>query len=851
VDLNELETWFQERPKWLQEATCRLVHSRDLTDKDISDLFSICFAEATDQKVDIHALPSGALSVVDAAQPLHLKSIEDVKGINALSPTKPLEFGEVPLCIVYGRNGAGKSGYIRLLKHACGDRRPGNLLGNIFVAGTHQQAAKFTFIEDTQTKTSQWSGKPLPELKGIEIYDTNCGLIYVNEENEVAFEPWLLRFFTKLTSTCTALSQYIQGQISKQTSKKPKIPDEFSSTAAANWYINLSANISNKAVNENTAWTPEHNAALIDINKRLSEENPAMKATALRRQKTLVIELKADLKKCYDDLSDDCCNAYLKARADAEAKRKAADEDAVKVFTKAPLAGVGSESWRLLWDAARKYSEEYAYKTIPFPNVEVAARCVLCQQALDEESRARLLSFETFIKGELQRLAVVSEQNLKKKLESLSCLVAIEPLVIKMEAAGITDSSTKGMMTNFVTDLNKRKQQCLSAKSMDDVLDLPTKLFLITLVQLARKYVKQARIYDKDAVNANRPQLEIRVKELSARKWLNQQRIAIDAEISRLIVIQKLQEADRLTNTGALSKRKSSLTDELITNSYIQRFQDEMKYFKAAGINVELKKTKTQVGRVYHRICLKNSIKDVKTSDILSEGEFRIISLAAFLADTEGRGTKTPFVFDDPISSLDHVYEEATALRLVKLSQTRQVIVFTHRLSLVGYLEKYANKNKVKTKLSCLSNYTIGEITEVPINLKNTDKTVNFLANERLAATRKALTQGDVAYENVAKGLCGDIRTLIERIVEKDLLNEVLMRFSPEVYTKGKIHSLAKITHDDCIFVDDYMTKYSRYEHSQPDEAPIALPRPEEIEADLKEIKGFIERIQKRNNEKL
>ena len=33
------------------------------------------------------------------------------------------------------------------------------------------------------------------------------------------------------------------------------------------------------------------------------------------------------------------------------------------------------------------------------------------------------------------------------------------------------------------------------------------------------------------------------------------------SEISRLIAIQRLEEADRLTNTMALSKRKSILTD--------------------------------------------------------------------------------------------------------------------------------------------------------------------------------------------------------------------------------------------------------------------------------------------------
>jgi hypothetical protein len=849
LDLNELEAWFQDRPKWMQDAARRLVLNGSLSEEDITDLLTICNAEAVGPKVDFKGLTAGSLSVVDTTRKLHLKSIADVRGINALLPSKPLELGEAPLCIIYGRNGAGKSGYVRLLKHACNVRRPGDLLSNIFVAGTQPQAAKFCFIEDTQTKTSQWSGEPLPELKGVEIYDTSCGLFYVNEENEVAFEPWLLRFFTQLTNACTALSERIQKQISEQVSKKPKLPDEFALTSVAKWYANLTATTSSKDVDEKTGWKSEHNSELIEVNKRLSEENPTMKATALRRQIAMAQELKADLKKYHDVLSDDYCKSLLQARADTEAKRKAADEDADKVFEKAPLTGVGSESWRLLWNAARRYSEEYAYKAILFPNISEDARCVLCQRELNQESRERFVSFEAFVKGELQVLAVQAEQSLQKLLESLAMSFTGEILAIKLEASGITDPSVKEMMINFLTSLNERKQTCLTTKTMVGIPERPTKHLLVNLVQITRKFAAQARIYDKDAINDNRPQLELKAKELSARKWLNQQRKAIDTEISRLITIQCLQEADRLTNTQALSKRKSILADDLITNAYIGRFKDELKHFKAAGINVELRKTKTQVGRVYHRIYLKNQPKNVKTSDVLSEGEFRIISLAAFLADTEGRGTKTPFVFDDPISSLDHVYEESAASRLVELSQKRQVIVFTHRLSLVGFLKKYAEKLRIKSQLLCLSHYVTGDITDSPIHFKKTVNVVNALLNERLTAARKALARGDAEYEKEAKGLCGDIRILLERIVESDLLNEVIKRFSPEINTKGKIHSLAKITTGDCTFIDDYMTKYSRYEHSQPEEAPIMLPSPEEIETDLRKIKGFIETFQLRNKD--
>ena len=89
-------------------------------------------------------------------------------------------------------------------------------------------------------------------------------------------------------------------------------------------------------------------------------------------------------------------------------------------------------------------------------------------------------------------------------------------------------------------------------------------------------------------------------------------------------------------------------------------------------------------------------------------------------------------------------------------------------------------------------------------------------------------------------------RILIEQIVEKDLLNEIVRRYHPDVQTKGKIKFLAKITLEDCKFIDDLMTSYSRHEHFQSDEAPIELPTPDELEKDLKEIVDFIESLEKR-----
>lgn len=66
------------------------------------------------------------------------------------------------------------------------------------------------------------------------------------------------------------------------------------------------------------------------------------------------------------------------------------------------------------------------------------------------------------------------------------------------------------------------------------------------------------------------------------------------------------------------------------------------------------------------------------------------------------------------------------------------------------------------------------------------------------------------------------------------------------VQTQGKIEALAKIQPSDCKLIDDFMTKYSRYEHAQPDEAPVPLPDPSEIESDLKTLRHWFDEFKNR-----
>jgi hypothetical protein len=209
----------------------------------------------------------------------------------------------------------------------------------------------------------------------------------------------------------------------------------------------------------------------------------------------------------------------------------------------------------------------------------------------------------------------------------------------------------------------------------------------------------------------------------------------------------------------------------------------------------------------------------------------------------EVRGGGCPFIFDDPISSLDHVFEESTARRLVELSKSRQVIVFTHRLSLLEYIEDAAEKESIDLGaiISLRSeHWGIGEPGQPSMNQMKPEGALNQLST-RLGQARQTLEHdGRVKYEDLAKGICGDFRITLELVIEKKLVGGVVRRYSREIHTKGILMDLAKISVHDCTFFDDLMTKYSKYEHSQSDETPLSLPEPDEIAADIQNVRDWM-----------
>ena len=73
---------------------------------------------------------------------------------------------------------------------------------------------------------------------------------------------------------------------------------------------------------------------------------------------------------------------------------------------------------------------------------------------------------------------------------------------------------------------------------------------------------------------------------------------------------------------------------------------------------------------------------------------------------------------------------------------------------------------------------------------RNSKAALNALINERLPKAKKVWeNDGSAIYAVEAKALCSDIRITIERLIELELLADVVQRFRRPINTMGKMRS--------------------------------------------------------------
>lgn len=841
-----ISNWLNSQYPWIQEAASRLLTKGSVDETDVADFVQLVKSpeNPSRSKSPPRAFPEFGVGSTATAE-LRLISIGDIVGIDKLAPKQPLEFSSDNLSAIYGKNGSGKSGYARILKKICGKANAPELKADVFSTKPANPGCVISFALAGETATQKWiaNSPPLTDLGSVDIFDSYSSAAYLESETTVSFSPPELVLFSDLVTVCKRVeAKFTEAQSALKTAL-PQLPLAYQATKVGKKYVSLTANTGGAELSLFYPWTEEDDRQLSQLNARRATENSGQEAKKRREIKAQCDNLRTKLNFARSAVSTKSCTEIAELITSA-ANARAAAKDGAEVLRKASsLDGIGSETWKALWNAARSYSVEFAYLEKQFPNVSEQAKCVLCQQSLDDAAKKRLLEFESHVTGTLEREATAAEARVAEVLKGLPNVPDEESFASMCQAAALTEESIQLLKTAWndvavVAALLRRASANVTIQGID-VVDCPV---VATLNRLSEIAERDAMAYEKDAQTIDLSSLAEAVSELEAKKWTAAQQASIETEIVRLKEMSQLKEWAGQAATAGLSRKAGELSETLITEAYISRFNNELQKLGASRIRVELVKSRVQQGLVKHKIQLVGQ-GNKSITDILSDGEQRIVTLAAFLATVMAKAKNSPFVFDDPISSLDQDYEEKTAERLIELSADRQVIIFTHRLSLLSLLQAKAEK------IVAIRNeaWGSGQPGVVPIFATKPRNALQNLKDGRLNQARRELKEnGQESYYPLAKSICSDIRSLLERVVELDLLADVVQRYRRDVHTKNKINNLAKIEQTDCALIDRFMTKYSKYEHSQSSEAPVELPEPVEIESDLDALIAWLDEFKAR-----
>ena len=855
--LADILKWSVDLPAWQRDALRRLCGQSKLEAADITALVAVC--KGTDK-----GRPLDAAHVRDPAASHAVVSLGALHGllhVNALAPGERLTFGKTGLTVIYGDNGAGKSGYARVLKQLCRARSPKGdaILPNIYAAGPGTPAASVDFYIGAQKRSASWTQGSPPDamLSAVSVFDSRTANVHVENTNDLAYTPLPLRILAGLAQACQDVKAKLGAEIKTLQEQTPAVlskPECKLETTVGKLISGLSGKTKSEAIDELAGLSTEEESRLQTLNTDLASD-PARTVRQLQGQEARIKSAIGQLERLIAATTDECRATLRAAHMQLATARSAAAAASANLFANEPLPDIGSDVWKSLWEAARGYSRASAYPDRPFPAIEIGAHCVLCQQPLSEEASKRLSSFEAFVQDESKRREQEASDAYDEQLDEISAQ-AISMKDLMAIVATIRDEVGQEEAANSlrreILQLAWRIRAILKTHDLSVLPELPPP-GTISLDPLRTALSGIATRVEGLQSEANSPQRAALIAErdgLADRKWLGVVKTDVLAQIDRLAAIEAIEKASKDTATNKITTQSACIAQALVTNRLRGRFAIEVDKLGVAGLAIELQQAKTTAGVPFFQVRLINKPSE-PVGKVLSEGEHRCVALAAFLAELSTIDAQSAIVFDDPVSSLDHLHRDRVASRLAEAGQTRQVIVFTHDMAFLLLLDEACRATKDR-EATPVSYRLISRGTEnagychqdPPANVMPIDKVIDGMKTH-LGNVKIHHERGDQAkWLREVTSFQDQLRTTWERAVE-EVVGPVIRRLSRKVDTTGLI-KLTVLTDADCTAMREAFGRCSALLHSQPSEINPRLPAPSVIETEIDALEKWIADIRSR-----
>jgi len=861
--LNQILKWTESLQSWQRDACRRLFQQESaLTDTDLSELYALlkkeCGIESDDELLPI-ALAKEHLPVELAqGEQVTLVALRDLQNVNQIPSDRILTFSETGITVIYGGNGSGKSGYARVMKRACRARdqsEPVHPDANDPAASKRVPTAKFDVKVMGVSHEFCWARDTTSpdQLSSISVFDSKCARSYITAEQDVAYLPYGLDIIESLANrVLPKLSEMLESEINGIDVSRLPFDHLLGDTEVGRIIANLSIKSNAETITSLGTITEGDVKRIAELENALKEGNPLAKAEESKRSMMRLKAFADKLAKPLVWISSEAVEKLQKINDEKisaeDAEKKAAD---ALCSGEELLSGTGGQVWKLLFDAARRYSTEAAYPGEEFPQSTEGKVCPLCQENLPESGVDRLKRFDEYIQNDVAKTAEAARNKVeiaKTKIKAADLMIAADDAL--SEELKVLDGSILQVISDFQASIDARREfmlQCLETLKWAEVpvLNVSPRA---RIRQLAAQQLRIFRTLTRAADETKRMKLERELSELTSRQSLAKSLSAVVDLLDRMKKKSSLEKCRSALKTRSISDKSKEFAAVAVTDELRKALDKEFEALGIGHIKTKLKERSSR-GKMYHQLLLDLPVTN-KIDEILSEGEQRAIALGSFFAELALANHSCGIILDDPVSSLDHWRRRNVARRLVEEAKNRQVVVFTHDTSFLGQLSDEIETAGIPNSTFFLEwrGGAPGCVNDgLPWDHQGYKARINALeqAQSKLAKAWPAYPNeqeiGDMRHQY------DRLRATLERVIQDVVFNGVVKRYRDWIrvdsleevvgFSRPEYEAIEKLHKRSC----DVVTA-----HDASSAKAAAVPSAADLGNDILALKDIVETIQNR-----
>lgn len=769
-----------------------------------------------------------------------IEKIFNLRNVNALPPDQEIRFGQ-QLTLIYGENGAGKTGYVRPLSCAAFARGEHRVLPNVTskeAAHLIPQASIEVSLEGVKKVVIWTRGQAHPpELNGYHVFDGNSMIAHLTGTNPIRLAPSGLGIMTTLVEQTDRVRASLKDRIEKVEFEPNNLTHLFEgSSKVADIVKGLGPDTDIRELQVIAQLTDQEASSIANLETQIAElraSNVATRIAKLTQELGDLQNLDAAMEKAADHTGQ-AAEARVKSLLnEVQLGLRGSAEFGIERLRSDFFSQVGSDPWREFVIAAKALADAETAPIGEYPRTN--APCLLCRQPLSAEAVSLINRLWEFL---------ASDAEAKLAAARSACRTEIHKLETMKFGYFTNDSAVRRLLEKElppfvqmaeaqVSACEDRQKAIIVALESEGPLTVPPaidvdKTELHKLIEARNSQIDHLRADDSQARLAK---LEISLRELQHRqllaRYLDQAEQFVTNKKRARAARQKIGSSRRITI------EQNDLFEKFVTQEYANLFKKTLDRFNSR-VKVMIE-THGQKGERVRRIVLSHAPSNYSVEDVLSDGEKRIVAFCDFLTEATMDQANTGIILDDPVTSLDSSWKQALAESLVEYAKIKQVVVFTHDLAFLFSIKKAAKALDV-------------EFTPHWIRAEEAQPGVVYLDNGPMCEKDFKHAQRARDCYSKAKGLppaeqvpllqqgFGYLRTSYEALVIFFVFNGVVQRFDERI----GYDQLRKVRVDPALVneIADRMDKLSRYidAHLHSDALAGQKPTPADL---LHEIEQF------------